>query len=309
VRYRIGEFADLSGVSAKTLRFYDEIGLLRPASVDPRTRYRCYVPQQLEQLAAILALKDLGVSLAAVRNLSTKAGFKEDLQKVLSELKESAQQSIRTATQSLHWINAALDELDDAKRPIPVVVKRRSGMTVASVRARVNTYADIAKFEQELLSALPAQSVGSLRGVLWHRCADSGFLEGEPFVVLKQQVPRRSVYDLKQLPPTIVACAYSGTDDESAEQAYDAIRRWMEIRGYELAGPKREIYLDQLLEIQFPVQITNSVVGRGAKPGRARTPVAPYMGNETDDATRNPPLTHEKTSDRQHYPNRAHHQP
>jgi DNA-binding transcriptional MerR regulator len=35
--YRIGEFANLSGVSAKTLRYYDDIGLLRPASVNSRT--------------------------------------------------------------------------------------------------------------------------------------------------------------------------------------------------------------------------------------------------------------------------------
>src|SRR5262245_7045282 len=45
--YRIGEFASLSGISVKTLRFYDEIGLLRPAGVDVRTRYRRYAPSQL----------------------------------------------------------------------------------------------------------------------------------------------------------------------------------------------------------------------------------------------------------------------
>jgi DNA-binding transcriptional MerR regulator len=38
MRYRIGEFAALSGVSVKTLRFYDQIGLLQPALVDARTR-------------------------------------------------------------------------------------------------------------------------------------------------------------------------------------------------------------------------------------------------------------------------------
>jgi DNA-binding transcriptional MerR regulator len=50
MRYQIGEFAELGGVSAKTLRFYDEIGVLRPASVDSRTGYRHYLPQQLEDL-------------------------------------------------------------------------------------------------------------------------------------------------------------------------------------------------------------------------------------------------------------------
>ena len=70
--YQIGEFAELGGVSAKTLRFYDEIRILRPASVDPRTGYRRYLPQQLEDLASILALKNLGVSLAQVRELTAK---------------------------------------------------------------------------------------------------------------------------------------------------------------------------------------------------------------------------------------------
>ena len=54
--YRIGEFAELAGVTRKTLRFYDEIGLLRPASVNARTGYRGYAPRQLQELAAIASL-------------------------------------------------------------------------------------------------------------------------------------------------------------------------------------------------------------------------------------------------------------
>ncbi len=254
VRYRIGEFAELSGVSTKTLRFYDEIGLLRPASVDPRTRYRLYLPQQLEELASVLALKDVGASLTEVRNLTNKAGSNKARREILSELKKEVEQSIQMATQSLKWINATLGELEDSWRPIAVVVKRRPAVLVASVRSRVQSYSEIERFEQELLRELPVQSMGDLRGVLWHSCADSGFLEGEPFVALKQRVPSRSVYDLKQLPPATLACAYSGLDFDSAERSYAAIRRWMNTRGYRVAGPKRELYLDGLLEIQFPMR-------------------------------------------------------
>jgi DNA-binding transcriptional MerR regulator len=254
VRYRIGEFAQLSGVSTKTLRFYDEIGLLRPASIDPRTRYRLYLPQQLEELASILALKDVGASLTEVRNLTNKAGSNQERREILSELKKEVEQSIQMATQSLKWINATLSEADDSERPIAVVVKRRPAVLVASIRSRVQSYSEIERFERELLSELPVQSMGDLRGVLWHSCADSGFLEGEPFVALKQRVPSRSVYDLRQLPPATLACAYSGLDFDSAERSYAAIRRWMNTRGYRVAGPKRELYLDGLLEIQFPMR-------------------------------------------------------
>jgi DNA-binding transcriptional MerR regulator len=254
MQYRIGEFSNVSGVSAKTLRFYDEIGLLRPASVDARTRYRHYRPEQLQDLASIIVLKNLGVSLADVRNLFHRTGSTKDRRHLLAELKRRAEHSIQTATQSLEWINVALGEEDSARRPVSVVVKRRPAISIASVRAHVKTYTDILPLEQELLNSLPPQAIGDTRGVLWHRCADSGRLEGEPFVALRHRVPTRSSYDLKQLPPAILACAYSGPDDTSAEEAYDALRRWMRIRGYRLSGPKREVYLHQMLEIQFPME-------------------------------------------------------
>jgi DNA-binding transcriptional MerR regulator len=254
VQYRIGKFADLSGVPAKTLRFYDEIGLLCPASVDPRTRYRFYLPQQLEELASILALKDVGVSLADVRCVTKNASSRKERREVLNDLKAKMEHSIQTATQSLNWINSALRELEENDHPIPVVVKRRQAVSVATIRSKVKTYAEVERFERQLLSELPEPAVGDFRGVLWHRCADSGSLEAEPFIALKQRVAPRGAYELKQLAPATLACAYSQTDDASAEQAYAAIRKWMSVRGYRLAGPKREIYLDQLLEIQFPLK-------------------------------------------------------
>ena len=253
MQYRIGEFSTLSGVSRKTLRFYDEIGLLRPASVDSRTGYRHYRPQQLEELASILALKNLGVSLADVRQLKSASSYGTSRRELLSELKSTIEQSIDAATQTLQCVNAALAELDVSRRPIPVVVKHLDAIPVACVRADVKSYSHILQFEQELLNALPPDCVGDLRGVLWHRCADSGALDGEPFVALKRKVSSRTC-DVKLLPATKVACAYSSLDDESAERSYDAIRKWMGIRGYEIAGPKREISLGQMLEIQFPLK-------------------------------------------------------
>jgi DNA-binding transcriptional MerR regulator len=251
--YHIGEFAELCGVSAKTLRFYDEAGVLRPASVDPRTGYRRYLPQQLEQMASILALKSLGVPLAQLREFTAKSGASADRRAILNNLKRKVETSIQTATQSLNWINAALDELDNGQSPIPVIVKRRPPLLVASIRVQLKNYAEVVRFENELSDALPPECVGASRGVLWHRCAESGSPEAEPFVELKKRVPFRGLYEMKELPHATMACAYSGVDDESADRAYAAVRKWMQIRGYRVAGPKREIYLQNMLEIQFPL--------------------------------------------------------
>src|SRR5574339_582645 len=63
---RIGDFSKLSRVSVKTLRYYDETGLLKPVHVDPFTGYRLYEYSQLSTLHRILALKDLGFSLEEI---------------------------------------------------------------------------------------------------------------------------------------------------------------------------------------------------------------------------------------------------
>src|SRR5262249_28273666 len=154
----------------------DEIGLLRPASVDSRTRYRYYVPSQLLELASIGALKSMGVSLNDIRQIGfrTSSNANGALRNALKDLRRTVDQSVQAAKKSLAWIDSALEELENHRRPVQVVVKHRPACTVASVRAKVRNYAEIEKFECQLLSELPLESRGNLRGVLWHRCADSG---------------------------------------------------------------------------------------------------------------------------------------
>ncbi|OKJ06782.1 MerR family transcriptional regulator [Kitasatospora sp. CB01950] len=63
----IGAFARAARLSPKALRLYDELGLLRPAEVDPATGYRRYAPDQLEQARLVLWLRRLGMPLARIR--------------------------------------------------------------------------------------------------------------------------------------------------------------------------------------------------------------------------------------------------
>ncbi|MEZ4669878.1 MAG: MerR family transcriptional regulator [Anaerolineae bacterium] len=67
--FKIGEFSRLTRVSLKTLHHYDEIGLFKPAHVDPFTSYRYYTFDQLPHLNRILALKGLGFTLEQIRQL------------------------------------------------------------------------------------------------------------------------------------------------------------------------------------------------------------------------------------------------
>jgi PPM family protein phosphatase len=70
----IGAFAKASRLSPKALRLYDELGLLRPAHVDPTTGYRRYAPAQLEQARLVVWLRRLGMPLARIRELNALDG-------------------------------------------------------------------------------------------------------------------------------------------------------------------------------------------------------------------------------------------
>ena len=66
---KIGEFSKLARVPVKTLRYYDDLRLFRPAWVDRFTGYRYYTLLQLPRLNRILALRELGFPLAQIERL------------------------------------------------------------------------------------------------------------------------------------------------------------------------------------------------------------------------------------------------
>ncbi|MCI8530012.1 MAG: MerR family transcriptional regulator [Lachnospiraceae bacterium] len=64
----IGQFAALHGINKKTLMWYDEIGLFKPASINPVNGYRCYNYHQSPILETILLLRELDVSIAEIQH-------------------------------------------------------------------------------------------------------------------------------------------------------------------------------------------------------------------------------------------------
>ena len=72
--YTVKAVADVAGVSIRTLHHYDEIGLLRPASVS-HAGYRQYTDPDLERLQQILFFRELGFSLQEIRDIVESPTF------------------------------------------------------------------------------------------------------------------------------------------------------------------------------------------------------------------------------------------
>src|SRR5882757_1194899 len=115
----ITAFAQLCGVSAKTLRFYNEIGLFRPAFVDPRTRYRYYLQAQMSEFARIQAMRECGASLVETRQALRGKPSAAEQKRFLQKLRNAKLDAIDEARRSLAWIEGALQDLE-AQFPLHV---------------------------------------------------------------------------------------------------------------------------------------------------------------------------------------------
>ena len=71
--YKIGMFAAMNRVTVKTLRFYEEQGLLMPALIHPETGYRYYTLNQMAVLHQISALKQAGFTLEEIASVNAGA--------------------------------------------------------------------------------------------------------------------------------------------------------------------------------------------------------------------------------------------
>jgi DNA-binding transcriptional MerR regulator len=243
--HRIGEFASLTGLSVKTLRFYDEIGLLMPASVGSHTGYRLYSADQVERARYSLSLRQFGLTLAEIKAiLATGASERDTLEVARQRLNSSLSEGQRLA-----------------QLPSGDVIRlcRLPPMRVASIRKRVTSAIEAEHMLSELEKCLQPP-VERARGILWHHCADAGFFEAEPFVETTEGSFGRGSLRVTDLPAVTAACAPSADDEKLAEMAYHSLRRWLPLNGYGLAAAKRELVRWQggirTLEIQFPVRLS-----------------------------------------------------
>ena len=268
---RIGDFSKLSRVSAKTLRYYDEMNLLKPVEVDALTGYRLYEYSQLSILHRILALKDLGFSLEEIGRLLDDDLSVEQMRGMLKLRETEARQRVRDEGERLERIRARLRQIEqeDGMSKYDVVIKSVDEIKVASVRGVVPTPPEQGGLWQELEDYLAMKNVRPISAclTLYH---DDEFKERdwdiEVCEPIEAELQESSSVKVRTLPAvrTLASTIHNGPFVTIGE-AYNAIGKWITDNGYKIVGPCREIYLhnasdgnqndpNTVSEIQFPVE-------------------------------------------------------
>ncbi len=109
MKMQINEFAKLTGVSVRTLHYYDEIGLLKPAFVDAQNGYRFYDENSLERMQEILFYRELDFGLKSISEILSSPDY--DKQKALTKQRKL----LILKKERLERIIDALDESQKGK--------------------------------------------------------------------------------------------------------------------------------------------------------------------------------------------------
>ena len=269
---RIGDFSKLSRVSVKTLRFYDEMGLLKPIEVDRFTGYRYYEFDQLPRLHRILALKDLGFSLEEIGYLLEEDLSAEQMRGMLKLRQAEIRQRVEEEATRLERVELWLRQIEqeDSMSKYDVVIKKVEPIKVASVRGVVPTPPDQRSLWDELMSYLGQQGTRMIGPpmAIYH---DKEFKDRDwdievamPITDAMTPDKRVKVHNLPEV--ETMACVVHTGPFATIGEAYDAIAKWVDQNGYQIVGPGREMNLrlpemlgDQndpntVNEIQFPVE-------------------------------------------------------
>src|SRR5215203_4116585 len=184
---KIGEFSKLVQVPVATLRYYDQVGLLKPIEVDRFTGYRYYSVGQLPRLHRILALKGLGFSLEQIGAVLDEGLTPEQMRGMLRLRHAQISQQLVDMQSQLTEVEVRLNQIEreDQLSTYDVILKQVEPQLVAMVRATLpshgavgtlfpEVYEGIGRHVPEALGPHPGQGGQTL--VL---CYDTEFKESD----------------------------------------------------------------------------------------------------------------------------------
>jgi len=263
--FRIGEFSKMSKTTIKTLRYYDEIGLLKPEEVDKFTSYRFYKTDQLVVLHRIQAFRQVGLSIDEIKLILSGHGVTDVLQKRKVEI-ESA---LAEGASQLSRIEFILKGENDFMNYV-ATIKELPECIVYSTRIALPNYDAYFEVIPEIGERL-AEKYPDLKCAKPEYCF-AVYLDGEykekDFNIefceaVDKMYPDFDDIKFKRIEPATVVSVMHRGSYEKIGQAYTFALKWIEDSGYTVADSPRESHIDGiwnkdseenwLTELQIPV--------------------------------------------------------
>lgn len=261
--YKIGDFSKMSKTTIKTLRYYENEGLLIPAYVDPHTSYRYYESSQLTDLTKIISLRQAGLSISDIKKILIGNNIKDILEKRKLEL----ELELNTLNNKLSKINYLMEDINMKNE---ITIKKIPSYIVYYRDGIISDLSKITEFVLET-GMLCAKANPTLKCINPDYCyvsyLDCEYKEKDLMIRYAQAVEDIGVEtdEIKfiEIPEVEVVSIYHKGSYNNLRESYDIILKFIENNGYQIIDNVRECYIDgcwnkknemdYLTEIQFPV--------------------------------------------------------
>lgn len=252
--YKIGELSRLCRIPVKTLRYYDNEGLLVPDEIDRFTGYRYYSAARIADCNRIISLKELGFSLEEIKK-HLHASTNEDIL-VLVDVKcaeiEEKSKELSLRLKKLNHIRKSLSEGE--KTMFPMAIRSGDTIRVAYQRRMYATKVEAERALMQMKAALPKSLIGE-RTVIVNYDMDyrESNIDIAVCVEIAGMVPKALGYEEKTL-------TFSGDlatlvcKREQLDDGYQSMLSQIHEIDYQIIGASYEIYYeDGTVELKIPV--------------------------------------------------------
>lgn len=273
----IGEFSKICKVSTKTLRYYEEIGLINPDAINPETGYRYYSIRQLKKMLFVSRLKSYQLSLEEIKDILELEGdqSEEKLCSVLNKKIREMQEKLNTLEYTVKQMNKDILNLE---KGVPIM----SYLDNIEVQLVETQPMNILCIRQMMNAQDYAEGYGKYFSRLYKKIAEGKLTAlGTPLTIYHSSEYNPNGNDTEFAIP--IAEAVKGTRDlpgglcaksvlkgsySGLTSVYTKLREWIDKEDYELVRSPYEIYVtdpnqiaipeDLVTEVYFPVKIKSS---------------------------------------------------
>ena len=271
----IGRFSQITRLTQKALRLYDQKGILIPAIKDPMTGYRYYSVRQIEHGLTIKFLVSIGFSLKEVDEL---------LEAAESANHESINKTFKRRLSEVRYDIERLEKIES------ILLGRSSveGLYMSSIEPAVKTIGPIRVVSKkdvgtlETIGMIVGKLIGEVMGQIFHpKNQGQVSISGPPMclycdhdyketdinmeiaVPITGRIAVDPEFEVRNLPGGKVIFLIHKGSYETISEGYTKVFQYATNNGYEQSGPVRELYLtnpnerqpeENMTELQLPVE-------------------------------------------------------
>ncbi|WP_242218556.1 MerR family transcriptional regulator [Bacillus cereus group sp. BfR-BA-01380] len=256
--YSIGKFSKICNVPVKTLRYYDDIGLLTPSYIDPVTNYRYYDYEKIQVMKKIMLLKSFQCSLSTIKELIESASrlqWTSVLEHKICDL-ESQKEQISKQIEEMKMLKVQIEK-EASIIPGPVLsscyIENRKEITVYTIREKIKI-----KFIDQLIKNLFDRVYafnlvvnGKLMSIFHERDLNQKEADVELILPVKDT---NKIDGCKILFGGIYACTTVKGSYSELDVGYKMLESWIREQNLTQIGKGIEIYEKGLVPSNFNIR-------------------------------------------------------